>query len=109
MKSRLKNELKKEIDYLEGYRKQTAVLAFNVLESVDDVNSFLDLKSTLTTVELTLLEDEYRIQDVAKMLHHLFNELMLNDHLSDGMKQKLAERTLKKKEIKLVLEDDSEE
>lgn len=92
MKSRLKTELQKEFSYLEGYRKQTAQLAIQVLDNLKDVNVFLNMESSLTTVKDLLNEDEYRLQDVAKMLNVLMSELMSKDNLTDDMKQRIEAR-----------------
>ncbi|MFJ7850788.1 hypothetical protein ACIQZM_18110 [Peribacillus sp. NPDC097206] len=104
MKSRLKTELQKELSYLEGYRKRTAQLAMQVLDNIEDVNVFLEMESSLTVVKDLLNEDEYRLQDVAKMLNVLLGHLIKDDNISDEMKQKLAERKLRKKGYRLELE-----
>ena len=98
MKNRLKQELEKEISFLEDYRKQTAILSLTVLEQVDDINVFINMDSAFKTVESLLNEDYYRKQDVAKMLNVLLSDLMLEDSLSDEVKQALAKRKLKRKE-----------
>lgn len=99
MKSRLITELQKEVSYLEGYRKQTAQLALQILNQVEDVNVFLIMESSLSVVDSLLNEDEYRMQDVAKMLNVLLRDLTKDDNLTDEMKQKLAERKLRRKEV----------
>lgn len=98
MKSRLKTELEKELSYLEGYRKRTAQLAMQVLDNVEDVNVFLEMESSHTVVKDCLNEDEYRMQDVGKMLNVLLGNLMMDDNLTDEMKQKLEERKRRRKE-----------
>ena len=98
MKNRLKQELEKEISYLEDYRKQTAKFSLTVLEQVEDIYVFINMDSSFKTVERLLDEDYYRLQDVAKMLNVLLRNLMLEDSLSDEMKQELAKRKGRRKE-----------
>lgn len=98
-----RSELEREVSYLTDYRQKTAELSLRVAELVKDVKPFFSLDTALQTVRKVFpKEDRFRLEDVAKMLSVVLNDLLSKATLPDGMKQKLNERR-QNRSFKLVL------
>jgi hypothetical protein len=102
-----RSELEKEVSYLNdgatSYRQKTAELSLRVAELVKDVKPFFSLDTALQTVKNFFpKEDVFRLQDVAKMLSVVLNDLLSKATLPDELKQKLNQRR-QNRSFKLVL------
>jgi len=101
-------EVAKENQFLQDgatmYRKQTAALSVQVLQSVQEVAPFLTRETSLQVVSDVLKSfDEDRQADVAKMLHVILTDLTTRTQFTDEFKAKLAERRKNRTNISLVL------
>ena len=96
------SKLQEQHEYLTGYRKETAFMALEIVQKVDNLDIFLCREQTLVFVEKLIDVDEYRAKDVAKMLSVLFKRLHLKANLSEDTKTELSRRKANRKPWKLV-------
>lgn len=101
------HELQKEWEFhLNGgtsYRQKTAELSLEVARNVRTVVPFLKRDVAKQTVSRLLPGfDNYRVEDVAKMLHVIAKELHMNATLSDEVKDYIQQKRQHRKPLSFV-------
>src|SRR5690625_5219106 len=91
-------ELKQEKERLlkgTSYRRETARLAYEIAVQVKSVKPFFEQRTARSTVEkLYPKMDPHRLEDVAKFLRVIANDLKLHATMSEDLKKKIATQSL---------------
>lgn len=86
-----------------SYRQKTAELSLSLAKQVKDVSVFLNRDVVYRLVsDHVPVEDDYRAQDVAKMLNDILLDLNLKATRSDDRRLRLLERKKNRKPFRLV-------
>jgi signal transduction histidine kinase len=101
------NELTNEVNFMKKggttYRRKTAELSLDVAKVVKNVNNFYNRDVAYKTVaDILSFEDEYRLEDVAKMLNVVLLDIHSKVNQSDELKTYLVERARNRKPLKLI-------
>lgn len=101
-KQQAENYLEKMYNYLEGYRKDTAKIAIQVLNKSDEsLSPFSTKESAYEFAKLVIQADEERLTDVAKMLYVLHNEITRANNHDYETSKRLLERKQRRKDVHL--------
>ena len=98
-------ELEKELHYhMDGgtaYRIKTTQLSIQVVNRTSDINCFYDRQHSYDTVAKALPDqDEYRLQDVSKMISIIVRDLELKKNLPADVKAFADEKMKNFKSLK---------
>lgn len=101
-KQQAEKYLDKMHKYLEGYRKDTAKIALQVLHKSDDaLSAFSTKESSYEFSKLVVQADEERLTDVSKMLYVLHNEITRSNSYDYETRKRLLERKQRRKDVTL--------
>lgn len=101
-KQQAEKYLEKMYEYLEGYRKDTAKIAIQVLHKSDEsLSPFSTKENAYEFSKQVVHANEERLVDVAKMLYVLYSEITRANNHDYEIRKRLLERKQRRKDVNL--------